>query len=210
MRALGLVEVYGYIAAIEAADSALKAANVELLDIEKVKGGIVTVQLIGDVGAIKAAVEAANESASRIGTVLSNHVIPRVDDDLIGKIIKLNKVEEIEAKEINEVKEINETDEVKLVDEVEVVNEISEVNELEEVDENLENDICEEETEQITDDINIEKELTKAKLLEMNTKQLRNLLRKLDKDILWKDINALKKNEIIDKLINITTGGEDR
>lgn len=204
MRALGLVEVYGYIAAIEAADSALKAANVELLDIEKVKGGIVTVQLIGDVGAIKAAVEAANESASRIGTVLSNHVIPRVDDDLIGKIIKLNKVEETEGKEINE------TDEVKLVDEVEVVNEISEVNELEEVDENLENDICEEETEQITDDINIEKELTKAKLLEMNTKQLRNLLRKLDKDILWKDINALKKNEIIDKLINITTGGEDR
>ena len=57
-KALGLIETYGYIGAIEAADTAVKAAYVELSAVEKVKGGLVTVQLLGDVGAVKAAVDA--------------------------------------------------------------------------------------------------------------------------------------------------------
>ena len=206
MQALGLVEVYGYIAAIEAADSALKAANVELLGIEKVRGGIVTVQLIGDVGAIQSAVESGTNSASRIGTILSSHVISRVDDDLIGKVINLKKVEE--TKVVNSVKEIYEDVKIENIEEIE---DLKDVSEIEEVQKNSEDDIYEDEAEdELNDDIDIEKEFTKTELLEMNTKQLRNLLRKVDKDILWKDIKVLKKNEIIDKLMSITTGGEDR
>ena len=78
-RALGLIEVIGYPPAIEAADAALKAANIKLGGITKVGSGIVTIQLFGDVGAIKAAVEAGGESASRIGKVRATHIIPRVD-----------------------------------------------------------------------------------------------------------------------------------
>ncbi len=88
IRALGLIEVIGYPPAIEAADAALKAANVQLSGIAKVDGGIMTVQLFGDVSAIRAAVDAGSSAAERIGTVRGAHVIPRVDRALIGTIVK--------------------------------------------------------------------------------------------------------------------------
>lgn len=87
-QALGLIEVVGYPTAIEAADAALKASNVRLSEITKVDGGIMTVQLFGDVGAITAAVEAGRVAAERVGSVRSAHVIPRVDESLIGTVIK--------------------------------------------------------------------------------------------------------------------------
>lgn len=87
-QALGLIEVVGYPTAIEAADAALKASNVRLSEITKVDGGIMTVQLFGDVGAITAAVEAGKVAAERVGSVRSAHVIPRVDESLIGAVIK--------------------------------------------------------------------------------------------------------------------------
>lgn len=88
MQALGLIEVVGYPAAIEAADAALKASNVQLSGLSKVGSGIMTVQLFGDVGAITAAVEAAGRAAEKLGKVRSAHVIPRVDESLIGTVIK--------------------------------------------------------------------------------------------------------------------------
>ncbi len=88
IRALGLIEVIGYPPAIAAADAALKAANVQLSGIVKVDGGIMTVQLFGDVSAIRAAVDAGSSAAERIGTVRGAHVIPRVDHALIGTIVK--------------------------------------------------------------------------------------------------------------------------
>lgn len=88
MQALGLIEVIGYPAAIEAADAALKASNVQLSGLSKVGSGIMTVQLFGDVGAIKAAVEAGGRAAEKLGKVRSAHVIPRVDESLIGTVIK--------------------------------------------------------------------------------------------------------------------------
>ena len=87
MQALGLIEVVGYPAAIEAADAAVKASNVQLSGLSKVGSGIMTVQLFGDVGAIKAAVEAGERAAKKLGKVRSAHVIPRVDESLIGTII---------------------------------------------------------------------------------------------------------------------------
>ena len=77
-QALGLIEAVGLPVAIEAADAALKAANVTLIGYEKTKGmGYIVVKLRGDVGAVKAAVEAGVASASRVGKVFSHHVIPR-------------------------------------------------------------------------------------------------------------------------------------
>jgi len=82
MKALGMIEVYGYLAAVEALDSALKAANVELVRVEKVRGGLVSVLVTGDVGSTKAAIDAAAAAAERVGTVVSVHVIPRPSDDI--------------------------------------------------------------------------------------------------------------------------------
>lgn len=83
MKALGMIEVYGYLAAVEALDSALKAANVSLVDVSKVRGGLVTVLVDGDVGAVKAAMDASAAAAQRVGTVVSVHVIPRPAEDVI-------------------------------------------------------------------------------------------------------------------------------
>ncbi|MGG0718581.1 BMC domain-containing protein [Robertmurraya massiliosenegalensis] len=79
MHALGMIETVGLAAAIEAADTAVKSANVSLLGYELTKGGgMVTVKFEGDVGAVKAAVEAAVMAAERVGKVYSKHIIPRL------------------------------------------------------------------------------------------------------------------------------------
>lgn len=82
MNALGMIEVYGYLAAVEALDSALKAANVSRKDVVIVKGGLVTVLVEGDVGAVKAAMDASSAAAERVGQVVSVHVIPRPASDV--------------------------------------------------------------------------------------------------------------------------------
>lgn len=87
-NALGLIETVGLPAAIEAADAAMKAANVRLVGYEKTRGGgLVIVKIRGDVGAVRAAVEAAVISASKVGKIYGSHVIPRPHDEseqLIG------------------------------------------------------------------------------------------------------------------------------
>lgn len=85
--ALGMIETRGLTAAIEAADTMLKAANVELLGMEKIGSGLVCVMVEGEVGAVKAAAEVGAESAQRIGEVVAVHVIPRPNAD-IEKLIK--------------------------------------------------------------------------------------------------------------------------
>lgn len=78
MKALGMIETVGLAAAIEAADTAVKSANVTLVGYELTKGGgMVTVKFEGDVGAVKAAVEAGVIAAERVGKVFSKHIIPR-------------------------------------------------------------------------------------------------------------------------------------
>ena len=82
LEALGMVETRGLVAAIEAADAMVKAANVQLIGTEKIGSGLVSVMVRGDVGAVKSAVEAGSNSASRLGELVATHVIPRPHDDV--------------------------------------------------------------------------------------------------------------------------------
>ena len=82
MEALGMVETRGLVASIEAADAMVKAANVVLIGTEKIGSGLVTVMVRGDVGAVKAAVEAGGAAAARLGEVIATHVIPRPHSDV--------------------------------------------------------------------------------------------------------------------------------
>ena len=75
--ALGMVETKGLVGAVEAADAMVKAASVSLVGYEKIGSGLVTVMVRGDVGAVKAAVDAGAASARAVGEVVSIHVIPR-------------------------------------------------------------------------------------------------------------------------------------
>ncbi len=76
-EALGMVETRGLVAAIEAADAMVKAAEVVLIGTEKIGSGLVSVMVRGDVGAVKAATEAGSAAAARLGEVVATHVIPR-------------------------------------------------------------------------------------------------------------------------------------
>ena len=82
MNALGMIETKGLVGSIEAADAMLKAANVTLASKTHVGGGLVTVMVRGDVGAVKAAVDAGAAAAERVGELISVHVIPRPADDV--------------------------------------------------------------------------------------------------------------------------------
>lgn len=86
--ALGLVETRGLVGAIEAADVMVKTANVRLLGKEIVRDGLVTIQVIGDVAAVKASVEAGAAAAARIGELVSQHVIPRPVDDIESILVR--------------------------------------------------------------------------------------------------------------------------
>ncbi|QGG53886.1 BMC domain-containing protein [Lysinibacillus pakistanensis] len=86
-EAIGMIETYGMVGSIEAADAMLKASNVQLVKHELIDGGIVTVIVEGDVGAVQAAVEAGKAAVARVGTLLSAHVIPRAADDVFTTII---------------------------------------------------------------------------------------------------------------------------
>ena len=83
-QALGMIETKGLVGSIEAADAMVKAANVHLIGKEHVGGGLVTVMVRGDGGAVKAAVEAGAASAKRVGELVSMHVIPRPHGDVEG------------------------------------------------------------------------------------------------------------------------------
>jgi len=88
--ALGMVETRGLVAAIEAADAMLKAANVELVGTEKIGSGLVSVMVRGDVGAVKAAVESGAAAATRLGEIIATHVIPRPHMDVERILPTLN------------------------------------------------------------------------------------------------------------------------
>ena len=82
MEALGMVETRGLVAAIEAADAMVKAANVVLIGSEKIGSGLVSVMVRGDVGAVKAATEAGAAKAQQLGELVAVHVIPRPHADV--------------------------------------------------------------------------------------------------------------------------------
>ena len=81
-EAIGLIETRGLVGAIEGADAMVKAANVKLVGQERIGGGLVTVIVKGDVGAVKAAVDSGAAAAKRVGELISVHVIARPHTDL--------------------------------------------------------------------------------------------------------------------------------
>lgn len=96
ISSLGLIEVVGLVGAIEAADTAVKAANVRVIDYELTKGGgMVTVKIEGEVSAVKAAVDAAVMAAERLTTVVSQLVIARPSEE----VAKMVEVEELVPEE---------------------------------------------------------------------------------------------------------------
>ena len=125
MKALGLIETKGMVGAIVAADIALKTAQVELINKERVKGGLVCIEFEGDVAAVKASVEAAVTAIKDMGIYIGSHVIPRPDDS-VEKIIKrkneTSKEEVIEEKVEKTKKETKDIEE-----EIEEINEILKV-----------------------------------------------------------------------------------
>ena len=82
MEAVGMIETRGLVAAIEAADAMVKAANVTLIGTEKIGSGLVSVMVRGDVGAVKAATEAGSDAAQKLGEIIAVHVIPRPHGDV--------------------------------------------------------------------------------------------------------------------------------
>lgn len=120
-KALGLIETVGLAAAIEAADTCLKSANVELIGYELTKGfGLVTVKIRGDVGAVKAALEASKISASRVNEVYSTLILPRPVESLDSIIesdstVGIKKNQEEVHEEIQKVElKLEETKETKI------------------------------------------------------------------------------------------------
>ncbi|MCS5422397.1 MULTISPECIES: BMC domain-containing protein [Psychrilyobacter] len=123
MKALGMIETTGLIGAIEAADVATKTANVEILNKHFISAGIVTLEITGDIGAVKVAIEAAVEATKKLGVFMSSNVIARPGDSIANLILgdlkndnlqitkkiektveKEIKLEEVKPEEIKELK----------------------------------------------------------------------------------------------------------
>lgn len=103
-EALGMIETRGLVASIEAADAMVKAANVKLVSRVLVGGGLVTILVSGDVGAVKAAVDAGTAAANRVGELVSVHVIPRPHEEVNSMIIE-KRVRKKISEDLNYIKE---------------------------------------------------------------------------------------------------------
>jgi ethanolamine utilization protein EutM len=85
-ESIGMVETKGYVGSVEASDAMVKAANVQLVRQIQIGGGFVTVIVKGDVGSVKAAVEAGSEAAKRVGELVCSHVIARPHSELVKSV----------------------------------------------------------------------------------------------------------------------------
>ncbi len=85
--ALGMIETKGYVGSIEASDAMVKAANVHLVKTIPIGGGLITVLCKGDVGSVKAAVDAGARAASKVGELVSSHILARPHDDLLKSFL---------------------------------------------------------------------------------------------------------------------------
>lgn len=86
-EAIGMIETKGYVGAVEASDAMVKAANVSLVKTIPIGGGLITVLARGDVGSIKAAVDAGAKAAAKVGELVSAHIIARPHEDLVKTFV---------------------------------------------------------------------------------------------------------------------------
>ena len=208
MNAIGLVEVIGYVAAIQAGDASLKSANVNLLDITKVGSGIVTLIISGDVGAVKSAVEAAENAVLQIEKLRSTHVIPRIDKS-VGNILLKKEEPKINIKE--EPKDLD--TKIPLIKEEPIEEKLEEekAKDLDSSLNNLNNSLDIENEKKDIKNIEIEdkeqkKEFDKEYLSNLKVKELKSLIKKLDSSFTNKDLNSLKKEELIQIIENLSKG----
>lgn len=196
MNALGMIETRGLIGSIEAADAMLKAANVTLMNKTQVGGGLVTVMVCGDVGAVKAAVDAGAAAAERVGELLSVHVIPRPAAD-VESMLDPRKPEPTAAKlplsqqaPAEEEQSVDTAASEKLPTDAQGLAEM-ESEELEESEEGA----GEEETFHL--DLS---SLTSDDLRKMTVSKLRAVARKLETGMSRKEIRFAKKEELIARI----------
>jgi len=90
-EALGMIETKGYVGSVEASDAMVKAANVNLTKSVPIGGGFITVLVKGDVGSVKAAVDAGSSAADKVGELVSSHIIARPHDDLLKAFVDAPK-----------------------------------------------------------------------------------------------------------------------
>lgn len=189
MDALGMIETRGLIGSIEAADAMLKAANVTLLNRTQIGGGLVTVMVRGDVGAVKAAVDAGAAAAERVGELISVHVIPRPASD-VEKILDHMQKTELPAP-------VKETDKTPEQEAPEVQKPEAEELVIEQAAESEEAEASDEEEEIHDFDVS---SLTDDDLRKMTVSKLRATARKLETGMSRKQIRFAKKEELIARI----------
>ena len=205
-KALGLIEVRGFLGAIVVADAALKAANVSLLNVETVKSGLNTVQLVGDVSAVRSAVEAAVEIAQDQPYYLHSHVIARLDLQTDSILIPIRKEESKEVSKVETTSSVEESESNDL-DSLEITEVIPEplVSEVEETS-------VEEIVSDIVSDIVVEEEIptegqpkySEEELKKFKVVELRSIAYREDKvDLSKKDIKFANKQLLIQALLKL-------
>lgn len=211
MNTIGLIETIGYIAAIEASDACVKAANVSLVSIDKVGAGIVTLTISGDVGAVKSAVEAGEMAASRVGTLRSSHVIPRMHNEVVDTLFKKEEPKVCEEfSDLNDSSQVTldinyNTSEENLNQNDEVISETVEDNLTENVKE--ETDYSDSDNKESLEEVEIYN-IDKDNLSKYNVKELKAIAKRLDSSLTYKELNILKKEELINLVKKLI--GEDR
>ena len=207
MESYGDIETYGYVATVAAADSALKAADVKLTNLYLTKAAILTVEVCGDVAAVRAAVDAGVAEAQRIGKLLGSNVIARVDEET-AKIL-VGGIQETQQKEKKE--EVKQEAPIESVKEV-VVEEVLEELQEEKVESKVSEAVSEEQV--IETEKNTEVEEISEEQVENNSEKLRRKYRKmrvielkqkvnnLKLDYSWNQIKAMTREELIEILLN--------
>lgn len=205
MSALGLIETIGLVAAIEGLDAALKAADVETIGCEFVGSGIVTVKIRGEIGAVKASMDAAEAAVNRVGTLRATHVIARTSDEIIG-IIETNsftKEDKVELEVVEETKNEVESLKDEIIDnnnenlDVEIIEDVKKANE----DYSNIEDELNEEIELINEEIR--KNYTQEELQAMKVSELRTVARTLKTKLTRKKIKFAKKDELIEAILEV-------
>lgn len=232
-EALGLIEVIGYPPAVEAADAALKAANVKLASITKVDGGIMTVQIFGDVGAVKAAVDAAGAAAARVGKVRATHVIPRVDPALSKVFLNNSPKKEVASRgtiekdkttsseslgEVAPPESIGSRDDKQEVSQVvsgdDTVSDLGPVEEVQidglqevqEVDPELRSDTQQEQKPQALESA---QSFSPTELTKLSNTELKNLITSLGIKVAPRKLKSARKDELIHIIIQFYKEGEN-
>lgn len=186
MDALGMIETRGLVGSIEAADAMLKAANVTLLNKTQVGGGLVTVMVRGDVGAVKAAVDAGAAAAERVGELIAVHVIPRPAAEVEGILDHPQKRPEPPALEVLPADTV-----------ASACSSEGAEDPLDEAGEATAGEASEEEEETFCFDVS---SLTDDELRKMTVSKLRAVARKLKTGMSRKEIRFAKKEELIARI----------